>query len=207
MLRRASRVLVGVMAATLVAGCGVADQASPAATPRLQPATSAPLPSPAPARTETIDVATVPASIDETYLEAVMAVLDSQYAKVFRRAQEAGELGEQFQAGMHALQTPQEAKVQIDGFRKHIGIDGLARPPRPPTANVQQILEATPTCVYFTAIRDVQPLVAEPLNVVQPYYIALARNQPNELNPTAWRIALDTFYRERDPPTNVCKGG
>lgn len=138
-----------------------------------------------------------------------MTVLDAKLADVMRGAQQSGELDEEFQAGMHAIYTTRAASTQLRSFRKAVGVKGLATPPRPPTTDVQQILEATPTCVYFTAIRHLQRMVAVRLEVEQPYYLGLERNDPNDRNPTAWKIGLATFYPEsnpeRRPAERVCE--
>ena len=201
------RLLLGVLAALALVACSSApEQTTPAAAvPTTAPvatetAASEPTEPPAPE----IDTSKVPERINRPYLDEVMNDLDQQLGRVLRTTKRGGKFDEAFHAGLRAVYTNQAASAQAQGFIDAVGIKGLARRPKNPTTDVEEIIEATPTCVYFTAQRDLNPVLRGRIDPIQPYYLALER-QRSDANPTAWVIALDTWYRSGKPPAAVCE--
>jgi hypothetical protein len=203
-----------VMVAVVLAGSSLAcsagaDEVAPAATlgaPESEPtevATVEPVETDGP-----IDTATVPTEIDAAYLNAVMADLDAALGDIYRDVRRAGQAGEAYEAAMRAVFTDEAAAAQSQGFRRAIGLKGLAPKPGDPKTRVREILEVhpreDPACIYFTATRDLDPLLRRPLDAEQPYYLALSHESPTRGNPTTWLIALDTFYPDGDAPRSVC---
>lgn len=207
----AGRVALGLCA--VLGGCVSAAEPEPGAVAVASP-TVVRLPPPSPAGTATpslspapsppVDVSVVPATIHIAYLDAVMAVLDRllQDAYVVLRSEGPGEA---FMIAMLALYTPAEAGTQADFWRDGFDPSRIADPPGRPTTRVVEILHADGQCVHLAAERDVSPLVTFAFEPVQPYHLRLERHEPDDRNPTAWRIALDTFYRAGvTAPTNLC---
>jgi hypothetical protein len=199
-------VVAAVMGVALLASCSSPpEQGVASATLSPAPATQAASPSPTPTPTD-IDTATVPDDITPEYVQAVMDDLDEALGRVYRDVAESRELGEAYEAAMRDVYTPFAADVQSRGFRRAIGVRRLARQPENPVTDVLELIEAGPDCVYFSAERDLNPLLRDPIDTEQPYYIALERGTPTDLNPTAWLLAMEAFYRTEAPPDSVCGG-
>ena len=132
--------------------------------------------------------------------------LDVTLGEIYREVKATRETGEAYELGMRKVYSPYAAGVQSRDFREAIGVRGLARKPGNPTTEVLEIRESGPDCVYFTAERHLNPLLRRPIDPVQPYFLALERGTPGAINPTAWVLAMEAFYREGAPPKSVCGG-
>lgn len=201
------RLLLGVLAALAMVACSTPpEQTAPAAAvPTTAPvATVTAAPGPTDPPEPEIDTSKVPEQINRAYLDAVMKDLDHELGRVLSTTKRRGRFGEAFHAGLRSVYTDQAASAQAQGFIDAVGIKGLAKRPKKPTTAVEEIIEATPTCVYFTAQRDLNPVLRTKIDPIQPYYLALER-QRSDANPTAWVIALDTWYRSGKPPAAVCE--
>ena len=184
--------------------------AAPPATlsPAAVTAAPSPLPSPSPS-VAALDTTDLPEYVDVAYLQAVMDDLDEALGETYREARRTRSFGEGYLARMHSIYTTQAANAQAKGFRQGVGLKGLAARPGNPTSEVLEILEVSPktfpACVYFTADRDLNPLLREDIDPKQPYYVVLTHDEPNEHNPTTWKIAFDTWYRSGKPDRGVCR--
>ena len=209
---RTLEVMAAVVGAALLISCSSpSDQAAPSATLSPAAVTEAPSPTPSPTETETeIETATVPDEIDAEYVQAVMDDLDAALGDTYRQVKRSGKAGEAYLARMHSLYTTDAASAQAGGFRRAVGVKGLAKQPANPTTDVLEILEVAPkqrpACIYFSATRDLNPMLRKKIDPVQPYYLVLQHDEPNEVNPTTWIMELDTFYRDGKPPKSACKG-
>lgn len=208
---RTLEVLAAVVGTAMLVSCSSApEQAAPSAT--LSPAavtedptpTASPSPSP-----EAIDTTDLPKHVDVAYLQAVMDDLDEALGETYREARRTRTFGEGYLARMHSIYTTEAANSQAKGFRRAVGLKGLAARPDNPVSEVLEILEVSPrtfpACVYFTADRDLNPLLRDDIKPRQPYYIVLTHEKPNEFNPTTWKIAFDTWYRSGEPDRGLCR--
>jgi hypothetical protein len=204
------RVVAVVGVALLVACSSPPAESVPAATLGQQTAPQSPPPSPSPSPSpEAIDTADLPETVDVAYLQAVMDDLDGALGETYREVRQTGAFGEEYLARMHSIYTGQAADVQARGFREAVGLRGLAARPGDPRTEVLEILEMSPAmypgCVYFTAKRHLNPLLKRKIHPIQPYYIVLGHDAPNEFNPTTWVIASDTWYRSGKPDRGLCR--
>jgi hypothetical protein len=194
-----------LMALVLAAGCGGGggDDDAPAAT--LDKSTTTTGDGAPPSIPET-----VPEEIDAAYLDDVMANLDVQLQDLTRVAVDDPSLGEEFQARIRALHTPGDIDEQIATYRPPPDGIALAADPGRPTTEVREIISASPACVFFSAERDLSPLLADPDDPVyapvQPYYVKLVTHTPTDFNPTPWIIDQDTFYTDGSTPPDLCAG-
>ncbi len=187
-LRRAATAVVA--GALLVACGGGSDQARPAPTTIRSEVADRPT------TTTTFDLA-APATIDAAYLDRVMDRADELLQRAFA---DAGD-GPRFVEALGALYTPPQAG-RLAGQVDALGPGGVAEPPGRPTTHVRDVIAARPDCVFFTADRDLTPLVAEPFAQVQPYWVQLVPAPTDADFP--WRLAGDTYYADGSAPANAC---
>lgn len=201
---RTLEVLAAVVGSAVLLSCSSPPQAAPPAT--LSPAAETAAHSPSPSATEEpIDTARVPGEIDAEYVQAVMDDLDAAIGQVFRDARDAGKYGEAWHAAMRSLYTPEAVPQQTEAFESH-GFGKLRREPADPRTWIEELKEATPSCVFFTGVREISPLFRKPIDPVQPYYMVLGRHEPDDVNPTAWLIAFESYFPKGGAPQTICDG-
>lgn len=194
----------------MLLSCSSPPEAAPSATLSPAAVTEAPSPTPSPSPSqEPVDTTDLPKHVDVAYLQAVMDDLDAALGETYREARRTRDFGEGYLARMHSIYTTQAANAQAKGFRRAVGLKGLAPRPGNPRTKVLEILEMSPKthpgCVYFTANRDLNPLLRDDIDPKQPYYIVIGHEKPNEFNPTTWKIAFDTWYRSGKPDRGLCR--
>lgn len=154
------------------------------------------------ATTSTIDPEEVPPTgeITPEYVQAVLDQLYVLYQQAFVTAKDEGGLGERYRAAMSAVFTTTAVSSQTDGFEKFGGVAVIAPAPGRPTAKVDTLLSAAPTCISLSARVDLMPLVTKPVPAVQPYYLRLVPENENSSNPTPWLIAYSGYTRDATIP-------
>jgi hypothetical protein len=154
------------------------------------------------ATTSTVDPEVVPpaAEITPEYVQAVLDQLYVLYQQAFVAAKAEGGLGERYRAAMSAVFTTTAVSSQTDGFQEFGGVAVIAPAPGRPTATVEKLLSAKPTCISLTAQVDLMPLVTKPVNPVQPYYLRLVPENETPANPTPWLIAYSGYTRDATVP-------
>jgi hypothetical protein len=181
------RVATTLVAGALLAACsGGSDEARPTAT-------IAPERASASSTTTTVDLSP-PDAIDAAYLGRVMDRADQLLRAAFA---EGGDLRQ----ALTDVYTPAQAAT-LAGQVEALGPGGVAEHPGLPTTKVRDVIAARPDCVFFTADRDLTPLVATPFPQRQPYWLQLVP-QPADAD-LPWRLAGDTFYADGSAPPNAC---
>jgi hypothetical protein len=176
-----------VVAGVVLAACGGgSDEARPPA------ATVAPERHGSSSTTTTVDLGP-PDAIDATYLDRVMDRADELLREAFASDDLRGGLDELYTAGQ---------ADKLAGQVAALGPGGIADPPHLPTTTVKDVITARPDCVFFTATRDLTPLVSKPFQQVQPYWIQLVPEPTDAGLP--WRLAGDTYYADGSAPRNPC---
>lgn len=214
---------VAIVAALLLAACGDDDGeagAGPVTSERQVPSpssdgaststtTTEATATTAKATTTTIDPEEVPpaAEITPEYVQAVLDELYTQYQRAFIAAKAEGGLGERFRAAMSSIFTTTALTTETQGFERFGGVAVIAPEPGRPTAQVEELLAATPECISLTARVDLMPMVTKPVNAVQPYYLRLVPENENPMNPTPWLIAYSGYTQDAKAPEEVtCPG-
>lgn len=149
----------------------------------------------------------VPATIDEAYIEKVMAALDRVYGDAARymAAKRAPDeeflryLGSAFGGDSFTLEQQVWGQVINDGFR-------LLRPsPGDAKTEVQRILMAEPSCILFEADRDFLAIFNEKGAPEPPRFVGLVPLPPGRdvsgHNPTPWLITFDGGFKDGGEPT------
>ncbi len=211
------RVASVAVAATLgMAACGDDDSeagAGPVTTERQVPTpssdegsrsttTTGATTTPTEATSTTVGPEEVPpvAEITPAYVQAVLDQLFVLYQQAFVAAKAEGGLGEAYRAAMSGVFTAAAVSSQTQGFEDFGGVAVIAPEPGRPTAEVEKLLSAAPTCVSLSARVDLMPMVTKPVNPVQPYYLRLVPENESPTNPTPWLIAYSGFTSDAEVP-------
>jgi hypothetical protein len=94
-------------------------------------------------------------------------------------------------------------EVQMrDGFREY------KRNPGNRTTVVNQLVSASPNCMFLRVERDYSAVDVVPGTAVNPQWVILRpldpTRDPKQYNPTPWAAHFDGFLRDRSQPPNPC---
>jgi hypothetical protein len=145
----------------------------------------------------------VPATIDDAYVNRVLAELDRVQGDVFRRIVANGSFAQADLVPLRAVFNDPELTGQAQGFATLVGsIDRARKPPGDNRTTVVRLLTARPDCIYAETTVDVSATVLDP-PPPRTQWVALRPSQPDTdpqgLNPTPFSIAA-----EHRAETNPC---
>jgi hypothetical protein len=145
----------------------------------------------------------VPATIDDAYVNRVLAELDRVQGDVFRRIVANGSFAQADLVPLRAVFNDPELTGQAQGFATLVGsIDRARKPPGDNKTTVVRLLTARPDCIYAETTVDVSATVLDP-PPPRTQWVALRPSQPDTdpqgLNPTPFSIAA-----EHTAETNPC---
>lgn len=186
------RMLAACLAAAVtLAGCAGDDAPDGASTapPIAAPTPTESSPTPEPTATEAgVDVTTVPDEITPEYVDAVMVELDELEVSAYRHVADEGEFGEAYYAAILSLWSEDAGPRTADSYARNLGVDGIQDAPQVWDTEVVELIEATPTCVYFEARQDRNLAWTEEVwDQGEQLWIVLERGATTDLNPTGWR--------------------
>lgn len=208
MLRRQKAIAVAVLAGLAVGGCkdGGTSSADPtvptAASSSSSTSTSAPA---AP------DVSTIPATIDETYLNAVLAALDEIDGQATRIIKSTKSFPPEAAVLLNAIYSDEafdrETEVWLRSLARSPELAGIRPNPGNRRTIVSRIIAASPSCTWLAVRRDREAVNTDP-NPDRIEYIALvpkdSTNDPAGNNPTPWMISADGFRDDTKEPSKPC---
>ena len=202
-MRGAIALVVGI---SVLAGCSngdgtAADPTVPtAAVTTAEPATTVP------------DVSSIPATIDEPYLNAVLAALDEVDGQATRLIYATKKFTPEAADLLNAIysdeETDRHANAWIAGLSRDPQLSSIKPNPGNRQTTVSRLITVTSTCVWMAVDRDhtADSVVAAAPRVE---YVALRpldrSNDPERRNPTAWMIAADGFNADGSEPGNQCE--
>lgn len=195
-----------------VGACGATSR--PAATPPSSSTTTIPVLGPGDATTSpttppAIDVATIPAQITVPYINAVFAALNHVRGNVGRADVPIRNIPPSSVATIRALYTDAlyASELRIASDELVTGPTTERNPAGDPIITVNEVLKATPSCVFVEATSDFSQVdVTTPPPDVAEYWVLepkIAGDDPGHLNPTAWMIAAS--LAEVKSPVSVPK--
>ena len=194
--------LVVVLAMLVGAACKGSDETAnrPRAT---VPTTGPPTTTTAPA-----DPFAIPATIDEAYVERVLAELDRIDGDATRAIIANGDFVREATDALAAVYHEDELNAQLDLWNDEIraGLTGYRRPPGNVHTEVTTLLASTRECVFAEVTRD----YAETAEIAAPprrSFVALRPgSDPKGLNRTPWKISLTSVPADGSTPPNPCAG-
>lgn len=181
-------------------GTSTADPTVPTAAPTTS--------SSAPA---TPDVSVIPATIDEPYLNAVLAALDEIDGQATRIIKSTRSFAKEAAALLNAIYSDEalgaESEVWFLSIAQDPELTGIREQPGHRRSEVDRIIASSPTCIWTAVRRDYSATDVNP-GPVRIDYLALQpldrSNDPTGKNPTAWMIIRDSHLQDGSEPTNPC---
>lgn len=163
--------------------------------------------------TTTVGIATIPAVIDEPYLNRVLAALDEVDGMATRVIVAHKELVPEAAEILNAIYSDHEFTEQVDVWLNTLGRDpqlsGIRSDPGPRQTTVERLIVSSPRCVWLAVRRDYSATAAASTRA-STEYVSLrpkgASNDPTHRNPTAWMIHVDGFNEDGSEPENQCAG-
>lgn len=182
---------------------GAADKGSAGANPTL--ATEPP-------RTTTTNPYAVPAVIDATYLNKVLAGLDAAVGDIVRLVVRTKTIPQEALDRMRAVYAdPDRIQLSIDGFQRDLrqNLQNYKPDPGNKTTLVLEVISATPLCVFARVQRDFSAVSYSQSSLRNPQWVGLrpidSARDPFGYNPTRWAFVYDGFPADPSAqPANPC---
>ena len=179
-------------------GTSTADPTVPTAAP----STTAPA---------TPDVSVIPATIDEPYLNAVLAALDEIDGQATRIIKSTKSFAKEAAGLLRAIYSTEafdnESEVWFIALARSPDLDGIRPNPGNRRTVVERIIAASPSCTWLAVRRDRSAVNTDP-NPDRIEYIALVPKEPAidpaGSNPTPWMISADGFRDDTREPSKPC---
>jgi hypothetical protein len=160
--------------------------------------------------TTTTNPYAVPAVIDAAYVNRVLAGLDAVLGDVARTVAGTRTIPPDAYARLRAIYgTDQLLQLTIDSVQADIrrGFAGYRSPPGNRVSTVQQILSASPTCIFVRVQRDYRTVSTNP-PPLDPQWVGVRTadpaRDPGQHNPTSWTMIYDGLPQDRSTPANPC---
>ena len=193
-----------------LAGGACSDGGTSTADPTV-PTAAPPTSSPAPA---TPDVSVIPATIDEPYLNAVLAALDEIDGQATRIIKSTKSFSKEAAGLLNAIYSDEWFDVQTEAWltalAKDPALTAIKANPGNRKSTVERLITVKPDCVWMAATRDRTANSTTP-SPPQVEFVALRpldrSNDPSHRNPTAWMIATDGSNEDGTEPGNPCAAG
>ena len=171
-----------------------------------------PTEAPAPSTTAPPDVSTVPAVIDEVYLNAVLKELNRVEGDARRLIVQEENLPRAAADRFQAIYLGAELNDELRRWGEQIpkGFNNFRKPPGDEVNQVRRIITAKPDCIYVETVEDASAVLVK---ATQTFVIFIglqpkvASDDPNGFNPTPWMISVaGTSPEQTDPGLNPCAG-
>ncbi len=205
-MRRSFPLLSALALLVVVSGCAPDDaDLGPAATLGTAPAS-------VPTIARPIDVAVIPddpADIDEAYVQAVVDALyrvDAQAGRIFI---ETMQLDDEAIDILRSIYVPEELDRQVDIWFQTLAQRSDNLLPGELDNDVEQVLDVAADCIYLEVTRDYSKTTKRTVTPAT-VYLGLTpkseRDDPDNLNPTAWMLFMDGLNPDGSRPENPCEG-
>ncbi len=165
-----------------------------------------------PAPTTTTNPYAVPAVIDEAYVNRVLAGLDAAMGDATRLIIRTRTITQEAYDRLKALYANNQLlQLVLDALQDEMRSGFVDYKPNPGNklTTVNQILTATPQCIFVRVHRDYSAVAVDP-TAVNPQWVSLKplerERDPKKYNPTPWGVVYDGFTRDRSQPANPCAG-
>lgn len=163
-----------------------------------------------PAPTMTTSPYAVPAVIDEAYVNRVLAGLDAAMGEVTRLILRTQTIPPEAYDRLRSLYGDDDGlQLAIDTFQTDIRrqFSGYLPNPGNKTTTVNQVIQATRTCIFARVTRDYS-LVGVNARTADTQWIALKpldlSRDPNRFNTTSWAFAYEGYPPDRSQPPDPC---
>ncbi len=156
-----------------------------------------------------IDVSTIPANIDEAYINAVLKALRTVEGEGIKVILRTGKLDPEATKHLGAVYGEDELQDQIEVWLREIneGLQGFKDNPAPPQSTVIRTLSASAQCIFLEVQDDVSGYVASPGPFTKQFLqlVPLDRSSGRaRYNPTAWVIHQAGLKADGSDPGDLC---
>jgi hypothetical protein len=190
---------VGLLSvAAALAGCrGSSEPLGPTAT--------------VPQATTTTNPYAVPAVIDVTYVNRVLAGLDQALGDVLRMVVDAKKISDEAVDRLEALYVGDYLTLTIGSLQKSLLGDfkGYEVPPGNQVTTAVELITVGPQCIFARVDRDFSAVSTRKDAPVLTQWVALVPRDPlrgpNHLNSTSWMFIYDGFPADHSQPENPCE--
>jgi len=171
---------------------------------------TATLPGPAPASTatpSTSDPWAVPATIDATYVNRVLAFLDHAQGNAVRSVRRANALTPEFTRIQSAIRAdPHEIRLAIQVQENSIktGWSNLRSSPGDRSTTVQLLLRVDQHCIVSAVVEDFSALTITAPIRYPAWFVGLVAKAVSAANPTHWAISYDGYESTGGLPEAPC---
>jgi hypothetical protein len=203
--RTAIRVGLAILALTASVACqssSGADRGAAANTVATEP--------PATATTATTSPYAVPAVIDVTYVNRVLAGLDAVVGDVTRLVVRTKTIPREAYDRIKAVYVdPDFMQLTIDNFQTDIRRNFAGYKPEPGNklTLVTELITAQSTCIFAKVKRDYSNVAVTP-STSESLWVAIKpldqQRDPNRYNTTSWAFSYDGYPPDRSQPRNPC---
>ena len=174
------------------------------------PGPTVPTEAPATSTTAVPDVATVPAVIDEAYLNEVLRVLNRVDGDAMRLIVQEEDLVPPAVERLAAIYLEEELNSQLRRWTRQVreGLDTFKKPPGDKVNSVVRIISNRPDCIYMETSEDyrvVSTAATAPFTMFVALQLKVTEDE-HGFNTTAWMISLIGASPEGgDPGLNPCE--
>lgn len=157
------------------------------------------------------DITVVPATIDEPYVDAVLAALDEIDGRATRMIVASKTVPETAISLLQAIFGDEQFLIEMGNRTESLRLDpqltGVLANPGNRVTTVERIIAASPGCIWLAVQRDRSRVNVDP-GSTRTEYVALQpvdpTNDPGDVNGTPWAITVDGRSRDGSEPTNPC---
>jgi hypothetical protein len=163
-----------------------------------------------PQATTTTNPYAVPAVIDETYVNRVLAGLDQAVGDVVRLVVSARTIPPEALQRLKAIYVGEYLQLVVDLFQDDIFHDfaGYREAPGNKATTVTRLLTIKVACIFAQVHKDFSAVSLDPDPRLSTQWIALVpidpSHDPNGYNPTGWAYSYDGFREDYSQPPDPC---
>ncbi len=195
---------VGALLTVLLFGaCSRGDSgATPSATVPVEQTTTS---------TTEVDVSTIPPTIDEAYVNKVLAALDAVDGEATRLIVQNRAFVPEAAARLRAIYDEQEFRKQTDAWLMDLqkGLPRYKPDPGARKTTVVQLLEKTDHCIFASVMQDFSLIATDSGSPSLAYVLLIPLDRSRDkrgINPTAWMVHEEGYNKDGSIPRGLCAG-
>lgn len=170
-----------------------------------------PSPSPDPSPSPSPEDFTIPEVIDEAYVQRVLQTLYSLESEAVRQMVTAGQVTEEAEGVLRAINRPSRIEQQLAGYRElaEQGFPGVLDDPGDQRITISAVLSADSECIFAAGERDFSEVAESPeFDATDVAFFQLlprdATSDVHAVNPTPWMLAGGEIRSDGATPEIPC---
>lgn len=215
-MRSTRRLAATLTLLAFLPACQPPDPETPTATiaaPTPPASTSTPTapPSPSSSPSPSPEDYTVPAVIDDAYVQRVLTALYHLESEALRQMVASGDVTSETEGLIRALVRSDLAERDLDAYREGAseGFPGVLRPPGDQQITLHELIAAKPDCIFAQTLRDFTAVLSDPGSQNGITYVQLLLKDegqdPFDSNPTPWIVGGSVLRADEGRPEDPCE--